>query len=156
VGRVAIIATAIALALVVPNRAKSWCIQSKLGKKRHAQTIEPIHPMSRSFVRTIRALNLPPDTRVLEVGQVRTFYAGFPGGHVSPHSIGPGESFLAFVKRANVGVVILEPVLGECPALHNDSDLQAIMAGKEIPAFKLIPLPEYPFLRVAVRRDLFP
>ena len=153
---VAIIATAVALALVVPNRVNGWCIQSRLGKSRQAQTIKPMHTMIRSYVQTIRGLELPPDTRVLEVGTVRTFYAGFCGGHVYPQSIPVGESFLAFVDRTDVGVVILEPVLAECPQLRNDPDLRALMDGKEIPRFRLVPLAEYPNLRVAVRRDLLP
>jgi len=110
--------------------------------------------MSRSYVKTIRALNLPPNTRVMEIGTVRSFYSGFAHGHVYPQSIGESEGFLAFVDRADVGVVILEPVLGECPQLKSDPDLQALLAGKEIPRFRLFPLPEYPDLRVAVRRDL--
>jgi hypothetical protein len=150
----AILAVAVVLALVVPNRDQGWCIQSRLGKKRHAQTMEPIHPMSRSYVKTIRSLNLPPGTRVMEIGTVRTCYTGFAHGHVYPQSTQAGESFRAFVARENVGVVILEPVLGECPQLKNDPDLRALLAGKEIPGFKLFPLPEYPNLGVAVRRDL--
>jgi hypothetical protein len=154
--RLALAVAVVGLALVVPNRAKGWCIQAKLGKARQAQTITPMPTSIRGYVHTIRSLGLHPPVRVLEVGSARAFYTGFGAWHVSPHTIPPGEGFLTFVDRADIGLVILEPVLAECPQLHDDPDLRALMEGKESAKFRLFPLAEYPFLRVAVRRDLLP
>jgi hypothetical protein len=152
--RLALVVAVVGLALVVPNRAKGWCIQSRLGKARQAQTITPMPTSIRGWVHTIRALGLHPPVRVLEVGSARAFYTGLGAGHVPPHEIRPGEGFLTFVERADIGLVILEPVLTECPQLHDDPDLRALMEGKESAKFRLFPLADYPFLCVAVRRDL--
>jgi hypothetical protein len=154
--RLAFVAAVVGLALVVPNRAKGWCIQARLGKARQAQTITPMPTSIRGWIHTIRALELNPPVRVLEVGSARAFYTGFGAWHVSPHEIRPGEGFLTFVESADIGLVILEPVLTESPQLRDDPDLRALMEGKESAKFRLFPLADYPFLRVAVRRDLLP
>ena len=154
--RLAVVATVVALALVVPNRANGWCVQAKLGKARNGPRIEPTHTVIRSSVRTIRGLGLRPPVRVLEVGSARAFYSGFGAGHVFPQTIPAGEGFLAFVQRADIGLIVLEPVMAECPQLRDDPDFRALMDGKESARFRLVPVEGYPFLRVAVRRDLMP
>ena len=154
--RLALVATVVALALVVPNRANGWCVQAKLGKARNGPKIESTNTVIRSSVRTIRGLGLRPPVRVLEVGSARAFYSGFGAGHVFPQTIPAGEGFLAFVQRADIGLIVLEPVMAECPQLRDDPDFRALMDGKESARFRLVPVDGYPFLRVAARRDLLP
>ncbi|QJW99472.1 hypothetical protein [Frigoriglobus tundricola] len=153
---VAAIGAAVALALVVPNRAAGWCVQSRLGRSQERQSIAEVPTPLRASVRAIRDLGLRPPVVFLDFFPMASFYAGFGSGFVSPIAVLPGERFADFIRRANIGVVVLHPFLAEYPQIRDDPDFRALVEGRDSGAFAVFPVEGYALLRIAVRRDLLP
>jgi hypothetical protein len=156
VHRLAVVFVAVTLAAIVPNRANGWCVQQLLG---HGGVGNPIASPAtpwRDTSTTLRELHLRSPVAVL--GGVRTipFYAGLGEECVHPRSGPPGETFRACVRRADIGVVLLDPELVEWPAWKSDPDFQALVEGRESEIFRLILVRRQPTVRIAVRRDLPP
>lgn len=148
---VALAAVAVGLALFVPNRANGWCVQSRLGGR---QRIEPVAAPSRACVRAVRELELRGQVTFLDISGARSFYSGFGMGHVDPYAAAPGERFSDFVRRTNVGVLVLEPQVLATPLMRDDPDAKALATGRESESFRVFPVEGYPDFRIAVRRDL--
>ena len=154
--RSALVAALVALALVVPNRANGWCVQSRIWGPKGGQVIEPVATPYRDSVRAIRALDLRGDVVFLDLSGARSFYAGFGSAVVDPFTARPGERFLPFVRRTNVGVVVFEPHLLHVAPMRDDPDARALFEGRESELFRVFPVEGHPDFRVAVRRDLLP
>ncbi len=151
--RVALGLVMVALAAFVPNRAHGWCVQARLK----GQQIEPVPAPSRACVHTIRELDLRGRVIFLDFGGARAFYAGFDATRfVEPFAARPGEGFVSFVRRTDVGVVLFEPLLFLLPPFRDDPDARALFEGRESELFRVFPVEGYPHHRVAVRRDLLP
>jgi hypothetical protein len=153
VNLVALGAVGVGLALFVPNRANGWCVQSRLGG---GQRIEPVAAPSRACARAIRELDLRGQVVFLDISGARSFYSGFGMGYVDPFAAAPGERFSDFVRRTNVGVVVLEPQVLVAPLLRADPDARALAAGRESESFRVFPVEGHSDCWIAVRRDLLP
>ena len=82
-----------------------------LGPK-GGQVIEPVPTPYRASVRAICALRPARGCGVPRPERgARSFYAGFGSAVVDPFTAQPGEKFLPFVRRTNIGVVVFEPHL---------------------------------------------
>jgi hypothetical protein len=154
--RLALVAVVGALALFVPNRANGWCVQSRLWGPKGGQKIEPVPTPYRASVRAIRELDLRGEVVFLDLSGARSFYAGFGPTAVDPFTAQPGEKFLPFVRRTNVGVVVFEPHLLLFAPFRDDPDARALFEGKDSELFRTFPVDGYPDFRIAVRRDLLP
>jgi len=66
------------------------------------------------------------------------------------HKAGP---FGEFIRRANVGIIVLDSWLLNDPAYHDDPEFQEFVAGKQADDFAFYDAPDTP-VRIAVRRDL--
>lgn len=153
---VALALVATVLGFVVPNRAKGVCAQARLWKHSGGQQVRPVPTPARAAIRALRALGLPPETVCLETTNGFARFAGLTAAPVNPFAVSPNTGLLELVRRANVGVVLLEPILLGAPALAGDPEVRELAAGRDTERFRSLPVPGYPVVRLAVRRDLLP
>ncbi|VTT99838.1 Uncharacterized protein OS=Cystobacter fuscus DSM 2262 GN=D187_005498 PE=4 SV=1 [Gemmataceae bacterium] len=155
-GIVAAVVVAAGLAAVVPNRANGWCVQAELRTETGKQKPVPVPMPTRATSDLLRGLNVPASTAVLDTNPGRAFFAGFEAGAVDPQAMAPGETFSQFVRRRQIGVVIVDWLLMEFPQLKNDPDLVKLAKGTETDQFRTFPVPGHTHIVVCVRRDLLP
>lgn len=153
---VALLLIATLLGFVVPNRAKGVCVQAKFWKSGGGQKMVTLPTLARDATRALRALGLPSETAVLDHTGGREFFAGFTGPVHDPFALPPGTNLREFVKRSNVGVVVVDATLASSPALKDDPEMKELAAGRETATFRLVPATNPPVMWLAVRRDLFP
>jgi hypothetical protein len=147
---------AVVLVAVVPNRANGWCVQQLLGwGGRGNPIVQPPTPW-RDTIASVRGLGLRPPVAVLGTVPTIPFYAGLGDLCVDPRFGPPGESFRECVRRADIGVVLIDLELAEWPAWKADPDFRLLVGGDERSTFRLIPVSGQPTMWVAVRRDLLP
>ncbi len=151
--RLAVIALGLVFVAVVPNRVHGWCLQSRLTTQ---ETIAAPPTPIRDSVQAIRAMKLQAPVLMMDNGAARSFYAGFGDVYVHPLQVPPGEGFLPFVKRANIGLVVLDPVTTTVPQLRDDPDLKALVEREESDVFRVFRVEGHPEIRLAVRKDLLP
>lgn len=151
-----LVALAVGLAAIVPNRAHGWCLQTKLKSARPGPRIAPAPTPTRASVEAVRSLGLRPPVLFLDHGASRSFYAGFGERFIHAAHVPPGEGLRAFVARVGVGVLVVDPLMLEFPGLRDDPEYRSLASGAESDLFRLVTVEKYPEIRFAVRRDLLP
>jgi hypothetical protein len=140
----------LAFALVVPNRAEGWCLQTwLLGRQRPPQ----IRPIARTSGQ-IRSLGARRPLVVLDQVYGVAFYSGVARERLLFDNIAPQTSFADFLSEQNVDIVVLSPIRECHPRLSRDASFRSLAAGDD-PRYRLVPVAGTD-VWLAVRRDLLP
>jgi hypothetical protein len=149
--RPALLALGTLLLVAAPNRAHGWDVQRLLWRQplRQANPIlwEPI-------ARALHDLRITAPVNLLDyAGDARAFYAGLPCRVVAVQE--KTGDFRAFLRRRDVGVVVIDPGLLSDVCYRDDPSFKDFVAGKQTDDFRLFRVPHVP-VKIAVRRDLLP
>jgi hypothetical protein len=139
----------VVLLAVTPNRAHGWNVQALLG--RQPPVLTPALPDQR-IVTALRQLPLERSSSALVcAARVHSFYARLPTHYWAlTAKTGP---FWDFVRQANIGIVVVDPFLLNCPSYRDDAQFQEFVTGERTGDFAFFDVAGLP-VRIAVRRDL--
>jgi hypothetical protein len=153
----ALVALAVLLPLVTPNRAHGWDVQRGLLGHRPK---EPLVIIERPIAAALHDLHLAGPVAILDYnGYAGAFYAGLPATAVDVRS--KTGDFWRFVRERDVGVVVIDPGLFFDACYRDDPSFRGLVSGDRTEDFRVFPVaitwppgwPKVPAL-IAVRKDL--
>jgi len=134
------------LLAVIPNRAHGW----DLGLLRGSAPVPPPVLPDQRTVAALRGLPLRVPAAVLDATGYG-FLAGWAGPIVP--AVARTDRFWDAVRKADIGVIVIDPVLVNDALCRDDPDFSAFVAGERTGDFIVRAVPEAP-VRIAVRRDV--
>lgn len=146
-----LLAIAVVAALFVPNRVHGWNVQRWLRWRTRPET--PKQDVIPS-VRLLRHSGVAGPVVVLEhayYGWARSFYVSQP--HRLLFHSDKKEGFAEFLRKHDVGVVMLSPTLANDPLYASDPEFRQFVTERGGDAFAVLEAPRG-LTRVAVRKDL--